>query len=94
MTRRIEKGIERSAAVEIVVDGQAISAHEGESLAAALMVAGLTTLRHSPRAGMPRGAFCMMGVCQECVVEIDGRTAQSCAEPVTAGMVVSLGPSQ
>ncbi len=93
MTRRIEHGVERPAAVEIVVDGRSVPAHEGESLAAALMVAGVRTLRYSPLRRMPRGAFCLMGVCQECVVEVDGRTVLSCIEPVRAGIKVSLGPS-
>ncbi len=34
--------------------------------------------------------FCLMGVCQECVVRVDGRTVNSCMEPVRTGMIVEL----
>lgn len=81
---------QRGARVTIVVDGLAVAAHEGEMLAAALMAAGLFRLRPSPHAGTARGAFCLMGVCQECVVRVDGALAQSCMVPVVAGMEVAL----
>jgi predicted molibdopterin-dependent oxidoreductase YjgC len=83
----------RGAAARILVDGQQIAAHQGESLAAALLAAGIRQLRASPRKGAPRGAFCFMGVCQECVVQVNGATVQACLVPVTDGMVVRLiGP--
>jgi thioredoxin reductase len=56
-------------------NGQPIAARAGESVAAALTAAGLRTLR-TTRSGQPRGLFCGMGVCQECLVEIDGRPNQ------------------
>ena len=71
------------------VDGRHVGAHAGEMLAAALMAAGIVKLRQSP-GGAPRGAFCLIGVCQECVVRIEGRTRQACLTPVTDGMVVEL----
>jgi predicted molibdopterin-dependent oxidoreductase YjgC len=79
------------AAVTIVVDGRAVRAQAGQSLAAALLAAGIVALRESPRAGDPRGAFCFMGVCQECVVRVDGRAAQACLVRVSDGLAVSLG---
>src|SRR5476651_1308122 len=53
-------------------EGQAIQGRRGESLAAALTAAGERTLRLT-RDGRGRGIFCGMGVCQECLVEIDGK---------------------
>ena len=91
MTRRIETLVQRPDPVAISVDGRSVSAIPGESLAAALFVAGIRTLRPSPRAGGPRGMFCLMGVCQECVVRIDGRRTTSCNEPVRAGMIIKTG---
>jgi predicted molibdopterin-dependent oxidoreductase YjgC len=82
--------VQRGARVTIRVDGAPIEAHDGEMLAAALMAAGIYRLRHSPNAGTARGAFCLMGVCQECVVRIDGALAQSCMVPVVAGMEIEL----
>ncbi len=77
--------------VSFTVDGIETRAPEGEPLAAALAVGAHLQLRKSPRAGTPRGAFCFMGVCQECVVEVDGMKRQACITPVAAGMRVVLG---
>lgn len=80
----------RAKDVRFTVDGAAVSAPEGEPLATALACAGLWRLRESPREGTPRGAFCFMGVCQECAIIIDGRLAQACLTPVREGLVVEL----
>ncbi|MDJ0950429.1 MAG: FAD-dependent oxidoreductase [Alphaproteobacteria bacterium] len=53
-------------------EGREIRGRPGETLAAALTAAGLRELRETAR-GAPRGLFCGMGVCQDCLVEIDGR---------------------
>ena len=90
MTRRIEGSVGRPQAVEFRVDGRPLTAFAGESVAAALLAAGMSTLRTSPRAGTPRSVFCLMGVCQECVVRVDGRPVTACMEPVRDGMRVSL----
>ena len=63
---------------------------EGEPLASALACAGLWRLRRSPRAGGPRGAFCFMGVCQECAIHVDGVLRQACLTPVREGLRVEL----
>ena len=84
--RRIEGAAERPPMVEIVVDGSTLSACPGESVAAALLVARRRALRTSPRLGLSRGVFCMMGACQECLVQVDGRPALACQTPVRAGM--------
>jgi len=77
--------------VGFTVDGAAVSAPAGEMLAAALACAGLLPLRRSPRTGAPRGAFCLMGTCQECLVTVDGVPRQACLTSVRAGMDVRLG---
>lgn len=66
-----------------------VPAFEGESVAAALLAWNVRHLRDSPRAGTARGLFCAMGVCQECVVVVDGRTVAACLEPVRGGMHVT-----
>ena len=78
--------------IEITLDGQPLACRPGESVATALLAAGLRHLRDSPRAKAPRGAFCMMGVCQECAIRIDGRIQQSCLVPVRPGLRVELTP--
>jgi predicted molibdopterin-dependent oxidoreductase YjgC len=85
---------QRGARVTIRVDGRPVEAHAGEMLAAALMAAGIFRLRQSPNAGTPRGAFCLMGVCQECLVRVGGELRQSCMVPVAAGLEVATGEPQ
>ena len=87
---RVESGFQRGEKIAFNVDGKVFTAYRGETLAAALMAAGITRLRYSPRDGAPRGAYCLMGVCQECVVRVDGALLQSCQLGVTDGMVVEL----
>lgn len=61
----------------------------GSNLAAALLAAGVRRFRRTPVNGSPRAPYCMMGVCFECLVEIDGTpNCQSCLESVRDGMVV------
>jgi predicted molibdopterin-dependent oxidoreductase YjgC len=86
--------IETTAArrpVTLHVQGQAIQARAGDTLAIALLNAGVVTFRHTPVSGQPRGPLCMMGVCFDCLVEVDGRqNVQSCMVEVRDGMQVSL----
>jgi len=58
--------------VRIVVDGRAITAAANDSVAAALLAAGVLTCRATPVSGAPRAPYCMMGVCFECLLTIDG----------------------
>ena len=80
----------RGRAVRIVVDGAPVDACEGEPLAISLAAAGILALRGSPGRGAPRAMFCLMGVCQECLVHVDGAPVASCIEPVRDGMNVAL----
>ena len=68
--------------------GSEIRCRAGETVATALLCAGVVALRRSPRAAGPRGPFCMMGVCQECLVRIDGIVRQACLTPAGNGMRV------
>jgi sarcosine oxidase subunit alpha len=90
MMRRFNHIETRAETVTLQVDGAPVRALAGEMLATALGLAGLLRLRESPRAGAPRGAFCFMGVCQECAVHVDGVLRQSCITPAAEGMVVAL----
>lgn len=88
MLLRIQQAVRRGPPVTLSVNGEAVVAYAGETVATALGLLGLPRLRSSPRAGQPRGVFCAMGVCQECVVRVDGRTVPACLEPVRDGMSV------
>jgi D-hydroxyproline dehydrogenase subunit gamma len=90
MMRRFKDIETRTEAVTLIVDGTPIRVLAGENLATALGLAGMLRLRQSPRAGATRGAFCFMGVCQECAIFVDGTLRQACMTPVAEGMVVAL----
>jgi predicted molibdopterin-dependent oxidoreductase YjgC len=78
-----------AATVSVEIDGHIgqVSAHL--SVAEALLACGRDTCRTSQVSGEPRGPFCMMGVCFECLVEIDGvPNQQACMTPVRHGMQV------
>ena len=89
--KRIRGAVERASVVTMQVDGREVSAYAGESVAAALLAAGVIRLGRSPRTNAPRGAFCFMGACQECVVRIGGVPVQACMAPVRHGMIIELG---
>ena len=72
----------------ISFDGQPVPALAGETIAAALFAAGLRTQRQTAK-NDPRGVFCGMGVCYDCLVQVDGKVSQrACLTEIRAGMVV------
>lgn len=79
---------ERRPDVTFSFEGIAVQAPEGESLAAALLAAGISALRFGPGDGGVRGAFCFMGLCQECVVDVDGERVEACRTLVAKGLRV------
>lgn len=74
----------------IFVNGRPIAAAAGQSVAAALLAAGVLRTRDSPSAQAPRGPFCLMGVCQDCAVVIDGVRRTACQTPVRPGQEIVL----
>jgi aerobic-type carbon monoxide dehydrogenase small subunit (CoxS/CutS family) len=84
--RRVEKGVKRGRQFEIEVDGEKITAYEGETVAAALIAAGRKTFRRTARNGHPRGMYCGIGLCYECMMIIDGvPNTRACQTPATPG---------
>lgn len=83
--------IERGPAVSITVDGVPVTAYVGETIAGALLASGWRAWRHTRR-GEPRGLFCGIGLCFDCLVTVDGApNVRACLTPVAAGMVVETG---
>ena len=83
---------EQSANVNIIVDGETVSVPAHLSVAAAVLTHGLGYTRTTPVTGTPRAPFCMMGVCYECLMVIDGRpNRRACQEVVSEGMRIELG---
>lgn len=74
----------------LIFEGRDVPFRAGDSVAAALLAAGVVDFRDHPVDRAPRGPFCLMGVCFECLVEIDGRAnRQGCVEPARDGMIVA-----
>jgi predicted molibdopterin-dependent oxidoreductase YjgC len=79
--------VQRGRPVNITVDGKALEAYEGETVAAALLAAGIYTFRLTRKKAEPRGVYCGMGVCYECLVTVDGEHGiRACVTEVADGM--------
>lgn len=75
--------------VQLHINDQEISVPVGSSVWAALAVAGETTTRLASVSEQERSAYCAMGVCFECLVEVDGvPNRQACLTEVSQGMRV------
>ena len=78
-------------AVRFVINDREIVACEGQTVAAALLAEGDCVLRRTPRRDEPRGLFCGMGVCFDCLMTINGRpNQQACLTVVAEGMRVDV----
>lgn len=75
------------ATVTVLIDGDPVPANVGQTVAEALLARGLSTRRHVK--GGWRALYCMMGVCFECLVTIDGvQNRQACMVSVAEGMQI------
>ncbi len=87
--RRIKDGLDRGDAFTFFMDDTPVRAYRGESIAAALLAAGRRHSRLTTRLRERRGPYCVMGVCWECVVVVDGRpNVRSCVTPAAPDMRV------
>jgi len=86
--RRIDQ--DDRAQVTFEYEGDTLTARRGDSVAAALLAGNHATFRTTPVNDAARGPFCMMGVCFDCLVEIDGvANRQACMIEVRDGMRVA-----
>lgn len=77
------------AAVALMIDGKPVRARSIDTVAAALLAAGFDRCRTTPVTGAPRLPYCLMGVCFDCLVTIDGvGSRQACLVLVREGMKV------
>ena len=75
--------------VSLKVDGRLIDARAGDTVAAAMLAAGIDRFRTTPVSDSPRAPYCLMGVCFDCLVTIDGvGSRQACLVPVREGMAI------
>jgi predicted molibdopterin-dependent oxidoreductase YjgC len=79
----------RSKKVKITVDGEEIEALEGEMIASALTAAGIKVFRYTSKNKEPRGVFCAIGRCTDCVMVVnDMPNVRTCVTPVEDNMVI------
>ncbi|KJF65337.1 hypothetical protein RS75_23690 [Rhizobium nepotum 39/7] len=93
MFRRIDRKTTLNDACDVtfVWEGVTLIGKAGDTVAAALLAAGVNHTRAHPVTGEPRTAYCMMGVCFECLVAIDGiPNRQACQTRLRDGMRVDL----
>ncbi|MFI5011371.1 MAG: (2Fe-2S)-binding protein [Hyphomicrobiales bacterium] len=87
MFRRLPDLVE--APIRFTFDGREMTGRRGDTVAAALLAAGVLACRTTPVSNAARGPYCMMGVCFDCLVTIDGAgNRQACLVPLEEGMRV------
>jgi predicted molibdopterin-dependent oxidoreductase YjgC len=87
MFKRLEDDVSKS--LTVTIDGDTVQVNAGDSVAAAALAHGLRSTRTTPVSGAPRAPFCLMGVCFECLMVIDGKPNQrACMQTVREGMCI------
>lgn len=77
----------RAATLNFSFDDRPMTGRDGDTVAATLLANGVVVCRETPVSGAPRAPYCMMGVCFECLVVIDGvGNRQGCMTPLREGM--------
>lgn len=80
---------EKGRLVKFVFDGLEVEGYEGEPIAAALKANGLMVHRYTKKEHKPRGIFCAIGRCTDCVMVVDGLpNVRTCITPLAEGMDV------
>jgi predicted molibdopterin-dependent oxidoreductase YjgC len=78
-----------SRTLTITVDGRALAAIPGETILATLLAHGITKCRTTEKMNQPRGFYCGIGRCTDCVMIVDGvPNVRTCVEKVREGLVV------
>lgn len=78
-----------AATVMVSIDGVQFNVPAGETVAAAVLASGFEHTRTTAVSDAPRAPFCLMGVCYECLMVIDGKPNQrACREIVHDGMKI------
>jgi predicted molibdopterin-dependent oxidoreductase YjgC len=84
-------GVDRGIPFEFTFEEEPVRAYQGETVGGALMAAGIVTFRTTRQGGRPRGIFCGIGICFDCLVVADGKAnLRACVTPVVPGMEVRM----
>ncbi|MFI5844155.1 (2Fe-2S)-binding protein [Catenuloplanes sp. NPDC051500] len=80
-----------SGTITVTVDGEAVTGRAGQTIAGMLLASGRVSWRVSPRSGRPRGVFCGIGVCFDCLLVVNGLPdVRACQRRATDGDVIDL----
>ena len=80
---------EKGRKVTFTYNDRQVEGYEGEPIAAALKAAGLMVHRYTKKEHKPRGIFCAIGRCTDCVMVVDGKpNIRTCVTPLKEGMKV------
>ncbi len=83
--------IDRGTPFEFTFEGHAVIAYPGETVGAALTAAGIETFRLTRRYGRPRGLFCGIGICFDCLLVVNGSANQrACVTLAQPGIIVRM----
>lgn len=78
--------------MELTLDGVPVTARPGQTVGAVLTEAGITSWRTTRKEGRPRGLFCGIGICFDCLVTTNGVPNQrACLTPARDGMALETG---
>lgn len=95
MVERRPGPIVRGAPFHIFVNGRSIVAYEGETVAGALLAAGIGIFRRTAETGTGRGQFCGMGICYDCLVDFDEEASvRACMTAAVPGMKITIPDQQ
>lgn len=80
---------EKGKKIKFIFDGKEVEGYAGEPIAEALRATGLMVHRYTKKHHKPRGIFCAIGRCTDCVMVVDGvPNTRTCITPLKEGMTV------
>jgi predicted molibdopterin-dependent oxidoreductase YjgC len=80
--------------LHLTFDGHEVTAHAGQTVGASLIDAGIRSWRTTRNHGEPRGIFCGIGICYDCLITVDGLANQrACLVRAANGMRLSSEPA-
>jgi predicted molibdopterin-dependent oxidoreductase YjgC len=84
---------DRGAPLTVQVNQQPLTGFAGETVAALLLAAGVRTFRRTAKSDEPRGLYCGMGLCFDCLVTVNGAAhVRACVTPIAEGMTIEIDP--
>ena len=91
MFQKINTTNPNAKTVKVTIEGKEITAFQGDTVATVMLVAGFNYFRITPISGKQRAPYCMMGICFDCLVEINGTpNRRACRVLVQEGMRVQI----